>query len=129
MNALLAVTVCLLVALEPVNCQRARGKLQPWMQGAIAVVVFLVLAMIALVVNRLWCQDKDDSFAEKITNMRGNKDNVIMSNGTEGSYSTAAAAFRCEEGPHIYENKIEVECHSKTECHAENHIDDVTTCM
>lgn len=36
----------------------ARGSLQPWSQGVIAVVVFLVLVAIAFVVNRFWCKDK-----------------------------------------------------------------------
>lgn len=36
----------------------ARGNLQPWAQGVIAVVVFLVLVAIAFVVNRFWCKDK-----------------------------------------------------------------------
>lgn len=36
----------------------ARGKLQPWSQGVIAVVVFLVLVAIVFVVNRFWCNKK-----------------------------------------------------------------------
>ena len=36
----------------------ARGGLQPWSQGVIAVVVFLVLLAIAFVVNRFWCKEK-----------------------------------------------------------------------
>lgn len=36
----------------------ARGSLQPWSQGVIAVVVFLVLVAIAFVVNRFWCKEK-----------------------------------------------------------------------
>lgn len=34
----------------------ARGSLQPWSQGVIAVVVFLVLVAICFVVNRFWCK-------------------------------------------------------------------------
>ncbi|EGV94553.1 PDZK1-interacting protein 1, partial [Cricetulus griseus] len=34
------------------------GNLQPWMQGLIAVAVFLVLVAIAFAVNHFWCQDK-----------------------------------------------------------------------
>uniref|UniRef100_A0A8C3TUD3 PDZK1-interacting protein 1 n=1 Tax=Catharus ustulatus TaxID=91951 RepID=A0A8C3TUD3_CATUS len=37
---------------------QTRGNLQPWAQGVIAVVVFLVLVAIAFVVNRFWCKDK-----------------------------------------------------------------------
>lgn len=35
-----------------------RGNLQPWMQGLIAVAVFLVLVAIAFAVNHFWCQEK-----------------------------------------------------------------------
>uniref|UniRef100_A0A8B9ZVD7 Uncharacterized protein n=1 Tax=Anas zonorhyncha TaxID=75864 RepID=A0A8B9ZVD7_9AVES len=31
------------------------GKLQPWSQGVIAAVVFLVLVAIVFVVNKFWC--------------------------------------------------------------------------
>lgn len=36
----------------------ARGNLQPWLQGVIAVLVFLVLVAIAFVVNKFWCKEK-----------------------------------------------------------------------
>ncbi|XP_033008092.1 PDZK1-interacting protein 1 [Lacerta agilis] len=131
MNAALAVTFCLLVALEPVNCQRVQRSLQPWVQGTIAVTVFLVLAMVAFVVNRLWCQENDDSFEEKNNafSMSSNKEEMPISNGSEGRYSTTAADFRSEEGPHVYENKVEFECRNTTECHSENNIQVHTTCM
>uniref|UniRef100_A0A8D2M3I3 PDZK1-interacting protein 1 n=1 Tax=Zonotrichia albicollis TaxID=44394 RepID=A0A8D2M3I3_ZONAL len=48
----------LLLQLPAAFCQQARGSLQPWSQGVIAVVVFLVLVAIAFVVNRFWCKDK-----------------------------------------------------------------------
>ena len=35
-----------------------RGNLQPWMQGLIAVAVFLVLVAIAFAVNHFWCQEE-----------------------------------------------------------------------
>ncbi|XP_078248986.1 PDZK1-interacting protein 1 [Pogona vitticeps] len=131
MTIFLAVSFCLLVALEPVNCQRVNRSLQPWMQGAIAVTVFLVLAMVAFVINRLWCQDKNDSLEEqnKGLSMTDNKEDLVMSNGTEGRYSTAAADFRCEEGHHVYENKVELECENATVHHSANDIHVLTTCM
>lgn len=36
----------------------ARGNLQPWLQGVIAVVVFLVLVAIAFMINKFWCKEK-----------------------------------------------------------------------
>ncbi|XP_061488902.1 PDZK1-interacting protein 1 [Rhineura floridana] len=132
MNAALAVvTFCLLVALEPVNCQRVQRQLQPWVQGTIAVTVFLILAMIAFVINRFWCQEKNDSFEEKneAFSMGGNKAELPISNGSEGRYSMTAADFRCEEGPHVYEKKVEFECGNTSECHGEHNIDVLTTCM
>uniref|UniRef100_A0A674IRU1 PDZK1-interacting protein 1 n=1 Tax=Terrapene triunguis TaxID=2587831 RepID=A0A674IRU1_9SAUR len=59
MQALQVAALCLLMALEPVNCQQARGNLQPWMQGLIAVAVFLALVAIAFAVNKYWCQEKE----------------------------------------------------------------------
>ncbi|KAJ7332757.1 hypothetical protein JRQ81_014937 [Phrynocephalus forsythii] len=131
MAAFLAVTFCLLVALEPVNCQRVHRSLQPWMQGAIAVTVFLVLAMVAFIINRLWCQDKDDSLEEQNKGfaMTGNKEDLVTSNGTEGRYSTAAEDFRSEEGHHVYENNVELESENATVHHSENNIPVLTTCM
>ncbi|XP_053105781.1 PDZK1-interacting protein 1 [Hemicordylus capensis] len=130
MNAVLAVTFCLLVILEPVNCRDQR-KLQPWMQGTIAVVVFLVLTGIAFVVNRLWCQDKEDSLGGKNTepSMGGHKEELVISNGTEGQYSVIADNFRCKEGRHVYENPVEADCRSTTESHDQNTIKVLTTCM
>ena len=34
------------------------GNLQPWMQGLIAVAVFLVLVAIAFAINHFWCQEE-----------------------------------------------------------------------
>uniref|UniRef100_A0A8D0DZ57 PDZK1 interacting protein 1 n=1 Tax=Salvator merianae TaxID=96440 RepID=A0A8D0DZ57_SALMN len=131
MNALLRLVFCLLFALEPVNCQRASGNLQPWMKGAIAVTAFLVLAMIAFVVNKFWCQAKDDSIEEKKTSfsLGDAKEELPISNGSQGRYSTTAANFRSEEGPHVYENKVELECGNSSGCHGENTIEVHTTCM
>ncbi|XP_044286264.1 PDZK1-interacting protein 1 [Varanus komodoensis] len=104
-------------------------KLQPWLQGVIAVTVFLVLTVIALVINKIWCQDKDESLEDSNKNMRGNKKDLNISKGTEGNYSATAADFRCEEGHHVYENTVVLECGNTTECHVENHVEVLTTCM
>ncbi|XP_015279731.1 PREDICTED: PDZK1-interacting protein 1 isoform X1 [Gekko japonicus] len=107
MNALTAITFSLLVALEPVNCQTVRGNLQPWLQGLIALTVFLVLTGIAFIVHKFWCQDKEK---DPEVFKGGSKGDMAISNGTEGNYSTTAANFRCEEGRHVYENTIENDC-------------------
>ncbi|KAM6456501.1 PDZK1-interacting protein 1 [Liasis olivaceus] len=131
MKTFLAVTLCLFTTLDPVNCQRVDREFQPWLQGAIAVIVFLVLAMIAFIINRLWCQDKDDSKEEeKHVSFMGRKtEDPIISNSMEGIYSATAADFRCKEGPHVYENKVHFECGIITGCHAENHAGVLTTHM
>ncbi|XP_042320024.1 PDZK1-interacting protein 1 [Sceloporus undulatus] len=131
MKSLSTVTFCLLVALKPVNCQIGHGPLQPWMQGAIAVTVFLVLALVAFVVNRLWCQDKHNSLEgrNKEFSMEVNKEEVVISNGTEGRYSATAANFRCEEVPYVYENEVELECDNTAAHHGEKNPEVLTTCM
>ncbi|XP_014163356.1 PDZK1-interacting protein 1 [Geospiza fortis] len=85
----------------------ARGSLQPWSQGVIAVVVFLVLVAIAFVVNRFWCKDKVES-AENVVSVE-DKPDAVTSNGHEGRYISAAADFRSKENQHAYENTVEPE--------------------
>ncbi|NXS76684.1 PDZ1I protein, partial [Pandion haliaetus] len=70
----------------------ARGSLQPWSQGVIAVAVFLVLVAIAFVVNRFWCKEKVEN-VETVVSVEDKQD-AVMSNGHEGRYLTAAADFR-----------------------------------
>ncbi|XP_062437849.1 PDZK1-interacting protein 1 [Rhea pennata] len=97
----------LLLLLEPGSCQEARGNLQPWSQGVIAVVVFLVLVAIAFVVNKFWCKEKEEN-VEAVVSI-GDKQEVVLSNGHEGRYVTAAADFRSKESQHAYENPLEPE--------------------
>ncbi|TFK00258.1 PDZK1-interacting protein 1 [Platysternon megacephalum] len=108
MQALQVAALCLLMALEPVNCQQARGNLQPWMQGLIAVAVFLVLVAIAFAVNKYWCQEKEENM-ESVVTIGDKKEEAVVSNGTEGRYSITAADFRSKETQHAYENIIEYE--------------------
>ncbi|NXS43782.1 PDZ1I protein, partial [Balaeniceps rex] len=85
----------------------ARGSLQPWSQGVIAVVVFLVLVAIAFVVNRFWCKEKVEN-VETVVSVE-DKQEAVMSNGHEGRYLTSAADFRSKESQHVYENTLEPE--------------------
>nr|XP_009672513.1 PREDICTED: PDZK1-interacting protein 1 [Struthio camelus australis] len=85
----------------------ARGNLQPWSQGVIAVVVFLVLVAIAFVVNKFWCKEKEEN-VEAVVSI-GDKPEAVLSNGREGRYLTAAADFRSKECQHAYENTLEPE--------------------
>ncbi|KFQ33729.1 PDZK1-interacting protein 1, partial [Mesitornis unicolor] len=85
----------------------ARGSLQPWSQGVIAVAVFLVLVAIAFVVNRYWCKKKVEN-VETVVSVE-DKPEAVMSNGHEGRYVTAAANFRSKESEHAYENTLEPE--------------------
>ncbi|NXI59284.1 PDZ1I protein, partial [Chloroceryle aenea] len=97
----------LLLVLQRACCQEARGGLQPWSQGVIAVVVFLVLVAVAFVVNRLWCKEKVEN-VETVVSTEDKRD-VVMSNGHEGKHVTAAADFRSKESEHAYENTLELE--------------------
>ncbi|XP_005050131.1 PREDICTED: PDZK1-interacting protein 1 [Ficedula albicollis] len=99
--------LALLLPLEPALCQQARGNLQPWAQGVIAVVVFLVLVAIAFVVNRFWCKDKVES-VENVVSVE-DKPDAVTSNGHEVRYVSAAADFRSKENQHAYENTVEPE--------------------
>ncbi|NXI39829.1 PDZ1I protein, partial [Galbula dea] len=85
----------------------ARGNLQPWSQGVIAVAVFLVLVAIVFVVNRFWCKKKVED-VETTVNVEDKRE-AVMSNGHEGKYLTAAADFRSKENQHAYENTLEPE--------------------
>ncbi|KFV09012.1 PDZK1-interacting protein 1, partial [Tauraco erythrolophus] len=85
----------------------ARGSLQPWLQGIIAVLVFLVLVAIAFVVNRFWCKEEEEN-VEVVVSVE-DKQETVMSNGHEGRYRTAAADFRSKESQHAYENTLEPE--------------------
>uniref|UniRef100_A0A2D4NAR2 PDZK1-interacting protein 1 n=1 Tax=Micrurus spixii TaxID=129469 RepID=A0A2D4NAR2_9SAUR len=104
--------------------------MEPWLQGVIAVTVFLVLAIIAFIISKLWCQDEKDS-------EKKDKQASFMNGNTNESI---AADFRCEEDPHVYENNFECdtiighhtenkfECDTITGHHTENHINEGFQC-
>ncbi|XP_037356448.1 PDZK1-interacting protein 1 [Talpa occidentalis] len=106
MSALRLVTLSLLVTVPPASCQQGLGNLQPWMQGLIAVAVFLVLVAIAFAVNRFWCQEKPEPLNMVMT--AGDKADGILA-GTEGRYSSMAANFRSTEHKNAYANFTEEE--------------------
>ncbi|KAM8805870.1 PDZK1-interacting protein 1 [Eudromia elegans] len=106
MRSLRLVALGLLLALEPASAQEARGSLQPWSQGVIAVVVFLVLVAIAFMINKLWCKEKEDNVEAVVSS--GDKHETVLSNGHEGRYVTAAD-FRSKESEYTYENIVEPE--------------------
>ncbi|XP_044800977.2 PDZK1-interacting protein 1 isoform X1 [Bubalus bubalis] len=92
---------------RPLSClSKGRGNLQPWMQGLIAVAVFLVLVAIAFAVNHFWCQEKPAPINMVMT--IGNKADGILV-GTDGKYSSMAASFRSSEHENAYENIPEEE--------------------
>ncbi|ELV12921.1 PDZK1-interacting protein 1 [Tupaia chinensis] len=106
MPGLSLVVLGLLMAVPPASCQQGLGKLQPWMQGLIAVAVFLVLVAIAFAVNHFWCQDEPEPVNTVLT--VGNKTDGILV-GTDGRYSSMATGFRSIEHEHAYENTLEQE--------------------
>ncbi|XP_066125366.1 PDZK1-interacting protein 1 [Saccopteryx bilineata] len=105
MSALSLVMLGLLAAVPPASCQ-GLGKLQPWMQGLIAVAVFLVLVAIAFAVNHFWCKEEPEPANMAVT--IGNKADGILV-GTEGKYSSVVASFRSSEHENAYENVLEEE--------------------
>ncbi|OXB68558.1 hypothetical protein ASZ78_000495 [Callipepla squamata] len=107
MLALQLLALGLLLALEPASCQEARGNLQPWSQGVIAVVVFLTLVAICFVVNRFWCKKQQDN-VETVVSI-GAKEEVAVPNGREGTYVSSAVDFRSKENKHAYENTLDPE--------------------
>ncbi|XP_062962769.1 PDZK1-interacting protein 1 [Cynocephalus volans] len=106
MSALSLVILGLLTVMPPASCQQGLGNLQPWMQGLIAVAVFLVLVAIAFAVNRFWCQEETEPAGVVMT--VGNKVDGVLA-GTEGRYSSMAANFRSSEHENAYENVPEEE--------------------
>ncbi|KAL4666165.1 hypothetical protein H8957_011779 [Semnopithecus entellus] len=96
----------LFTAVPPASCQQGLGNLQPWMQGLIAVAVFLVLVAIAFAVNHFWCQEEPEP-AHMILTVGNKADGVLV--GTDGRYSSMAASFRSSEHENAYENVPEEE--------------------
>ncbi|CAH6790680.1 PDZK1-interacting protein 1 [Phodopus roborovskii] len=106
MLALSLLLLGLLSAVAPASCQQGLGNLQPWMQGLIAVAVFLVLVAIVFAVNHFWCQDKPEPGS--MVMIVGNKtDGVLV--GMDGKYSSVAAGFRSSEHKNAFENVLEEE--------------------
>ncbi|XP_059230632.1 PDZK1-interacting protein 1 [Mustela nigripes] len=106
MSALILLLAVLFRAVPPASCQQGLGSLQPWMQGLIAVAVFLVLVAIAFAVNRFWCQEEPEPVNTVMT--VGNKADGILV-GTDGRYSSMAANFSSSEHENAYENVPEEE--------------------
>ncbi|XP_054344932.1 PDZK1-interacting protein 1 isoform X1 [Pongo pygmaeus] len=106
MSALGLLILGLLTAVPPASCQQGLGNLQPWMQGLIAVAVFLVLVAIAFAVNHFWCQEEPEP-AHMILTIGNKADGVLV--GTDGRYSSMAASFRSSEHENAYENVPEEE--------------------
>uniref|UniRef100_A0AC11D906 PDZK1 interacting protein 1 n=1 Tax=Ovis aries TaxID=9940 RepID=A0AC11D906_SHEEP len=106
MSALSLVVLSLLTAMPPASCQQAPGNLQPWMQGLIAVAVFLVLVAIAFAVNHFWCQEEPAPINTVMT-IGNTADRILV--GTDGKYSSMAASFRSSEHENAYENIPEEE--------------------
>ncbi|XP_003829629.1 PDZK1-interacting protein 1 [Pan paniscus] len=106
MSALSLLILGLLTAVPPASCQQGLGNLQPWMQGLIAVAVFLVLVAIAFAVNHFWCQEEPEP-AHMILTVGNKADGVLV--GTDGRYSSMAASFRSSEHENANENVPEEE--------------------
>ncbi|KAM5162507.1 PDZK1-interacting protein 1 [Callospermophilus lateralis] len=100
MSAFTLVTLGLLTSVPPASCQQGLGNLQPWMQGLIAVAVFLVLVAIAFAVNHFWCQEEPEPVGNKA-------DGILV--GMDGKYSSTVASFRSSEHRNAYENALEEE--------------------
>ncbi|XP_058159610.1 PDZK1-interacting protein 1 [Dasypus novemcinctus] len=106
MPALSLLLLGLLSAVPPASCQEGLGNLQPWMQGVIAVAVFLVLVAVAYAVNRFWCRDEPEP-GNLVMTVGDKADGVLV--GMDGRYSSMAASFRSPEHENAYENIPEEE--------------------
>nr|XP_027793368.1 PDZK1-interacting protein 1 isoform X1 [Marmota flaviventris] len=106
MSAFNLVILGLLTSVPPASCQQGLGNLQPWMQGLIAVAVYLVLVAIAFAVNHFWCQEEPEPGNVVMT--VGNKADGILV-GMDGRYSSTVASFRSSEHKNAYENALEEE--------------------
>ncbi|XP_069491494.1 PDZK1-interacting protein 1 [Ambystoma mexicanum] len=112
MAAFQLVLCLILTTLGPVGCQgdpsaRAR-KFPQWLTGIIAVSVFLFLVLIVFVINRIWCERNQGNDLQMVTERKITENNEVMSNGTEGHYSTILQ-FRSNEHGNAYENAVEPE--------------------
>ncbi|XP_034357461.1 PDZK1-interacting protein 1 isoform X1 [Arvicanthis niloticus] len=106
MLALSLLVLGLLTQVAPASCQQGLGNLQPWMQGLIAVAVFLVLVAIVFAVNHFWCQEEPEPGSTVM--IIGNKaDGVLV--GMDGRYSSMASGFRSSEHKNAFENVLEEE--------------------
>uniref|UniRef100_A0A5F9DEX0 PDZK1-interacting protein 1 n=1 Tax=Oryctolagus cuniculus TaxID=9986 RepID=A0A5F9DEX0_RABIT len=76
------------------------GRLQPWMQGLIAVAVFLVLVAIAFAVNHFWCQE--ESVTGPMLGQRGRSKGTVLGVGgqcwKEGRATSRFLAGECSRG-------------------------------
>ncbi|XP_051855731.1 PDZK1-interacting protein 1 isoform X1 [Antechinus flavipes] len=78
------------------------GNLEPWMQGLIAVAVFLALVAIAFAVNHFWCQENPEPVT-MVMSVGGKSDEHLA--GVDGKYSPMALNFRSSEHKNAYENE------------------------
>ncbi|XP_020042004.1 PDZK1-interacting protein 1 [Castor canadensis] len=106
MSTLNLVILGLLTTVPPASCQQGLGNLQPWMQGLIAVAVFLVLVAIAFTINHFWCQEEPE-LGNTVKNVGDKADGVLV--GMDGKYSSMASNFRSTEHENAYENVLEEE--------------------
>ncbi|XP_040834621.1 PDZK1-interacting protein 1 [Ochotona curzoniae] len=106
MSAFSLLLLGLLTTAAPASCQQGVGRLQPWMQGLIAVAVFLVLVAIAFAVNHFWCQEESEP-VDMVMTVGNKSDGVLV--GMDGKYSSNVAGFRSNEHVNAYENVLEEE--------------------
>ncbi|XP_074122118.1 PDZK1-interacting protein 1 [Sminthopsis crassicaudata] len=93
----------LLMTVEPVTCQQGLGTLEPWMQGLIAVAVFLALVAIAFAVNHFWCRRIRKEPVTMVMSVGGKSEEHLA--GVDGKYSPMALNFRSSEHKNAYENE------------------------
>ncbi|XP_078527700.1 PDZK1-interacting protein 1 [Lissotriton helveticus] len=79
-----------------------------WLTGIIAVSVFLFLVLIVFVINRIWCGKSQANELPVMSERKATGNDEVMSNGTEGRYSTIVQ-FRSKEHENAYENEVEPE--------------------
>ncbi|XP_060685794.1 PDZK1-interacting protein 1 [Hemiscyllium ocellatum] len=99
---------CVFTALGCVDTQDGEPKeqssrrLQPWLTGIIAVVVFLCVCFIGFIVNKIWCTNSEESNQPESPAAEADYINI---NGKQTSETlTLKGAVRSSEHSNAYEN-------------------------
>ncbi|XP_043941759.1 PDZK1-interacting protein 1 [Protopterus annectens] len=73
--------LCVLFNLDSAEAQNGGERaIQPWLTGIIAVIVFLILVFIAFLINRMWCENKEETNELEVTGTYTTTEHVNTNN-------------------------------------------------